>query len=113
MEGDTCLYCKKPILEKQFAAEFVTKDGFVRKFDDVACMLQHAKKLKRENIAAFFVADYDSNKWMKAEEAAFARSDRFKTPNDGGILTFSSKARAQSLATQFKAEVLSFDGLMK
>ncbi len=113
MQGDTCLFCKKPITEKQFAAEFVTKDGFVRKFDEVACMLEHIKKVKKANISAFFVTDYDSSKWMKAEDATFVRSNRFQTPNSGGILAFSQKPRAQSLATQFQAEVLSFADLTK
>ncbi len=112
-KDDTCARCRKPIVDVQFAAEFITKDGFVRKFDDIGCMLEHAQKLTPDKIAAFFTMDYDRKTWMKAEEAAYVRSERFKTPNDGGILAFGSKERAQSLATQYQAEILEFSGLLR
>lgn len=110
---DICARCRQPISDVQFAAEFITKDGFVRKFDDMGCMLQLAQKLTPGKIAAFFAMDYDRKVWMEAEEAVYVRSERFKTPNDGGILTFSSRERAQSLAAQYQAEVLDFSGLLK
>ena len=69
-KADTCTRCKKPITDIQFAAEFITKDGFVRKFDDIGCMLEHARKLTPAKIAAFFTMDYDKKQWMKAEDAA-------------------------------------------
>ncbi len=112
-KDDTCARCRQPITDVQFAAEFITKDGFVRKFDDMGCMLEHAQKLTPGKIAAFFAMDYDRKVWMKAEEAVYVRSERFKTPKDGGILTFSGKERAQSLATQYEAQVLDFSGLLK
>ena len=112
-KADTCTRCKKPITDIQFAAEFITKDGFVRKFDDIGCMLEHARKLTPAKIAAFFTMDYDKKEWMKAENAAYVKSQRFKTPNDGGILAFSTRERAQSLATQYQAELVAFNDLLK
>lgn len=112
-KDDTCTRCKKPVVDIQYAAEFITKDGFVRKFDDIACMLDHARKVTPAKVAAFYTMDYDKKVWMKAEDAAYVRSQRFKTPNDGGILAFSSKERAQALATQYQAESVSFGDLLK
>ncbi len=110
---DTCLFCKKPILEKRYAAEFVTKDGFVRKFDDVACMVQHANKVKKANIAAYFTTDYPSGTWMKAEEGVYLRSDGFKKQVAGGILGYRDKARAEGIASQYKAELITFSDIVK
>jgi copper chaperone NosL len=112
-KDDICARCRQPITDIQYAAEFITKDGFVRKFDDMGCMLEHARKLTPGKIAAFFAMDYDRKVWMKAEEAVYVRSERFKTPNDGGILAFASKERAQSLASQYEAEVLDFSSLLR
>ena len=110
---DTCLFCKKPITEKRYAAEFVTKDGFVRKFDDIACMVQHANKIKRANIAAFFTTDYPSGTWVNAGEAVYLRSEGFKKQVAGGILAYRDKARAEGIAAQYKAELVKFDDILK
>lgn len=112
-QGDTCTRCKQPINDKRFAAEFVTRDGFVRKFDDLGCMIDHAKKLKKGGIIGYFAADYDKKEWKKAEELTYVRSQRFKTPGNGGILALGGRDRAQALATQYQGEVLGFQDLLK
>lgn len=111
--GDTCYRCKAPITEKNFAAEFVTKDGFVRKFDDVSCMTQHAAKVGKKNIQAYYVADFPSQKWLKAEEAHFVQSDRINTPKNSGILAFKDESQAKALASQYQAKLVTFSDLLK
>jgi len=112
--GDVCTRCRGVIAEKQFAAEFITKDGFVRKFDDISCMIEHAKnKVKMENIAAYFTMDYATQQWLKAEEAFYVKSDKFKTPKDSGILTFKDQSKAQALASQYGAQLVTFNDLLK
>ncbi len=111
---ELCAFCKGVIAEKQYAAEFITKDGFVRKFDDIACMVQHAKgKVKRENVAAYFIMDFPTQQWVPAQDAKYVKSDKFKTPKDGGILAFKDPGKAQALASQYQAALVSFDDLMK
>jgi copper chaperone NosL len=113
-KDELCTRCRSIIEEKRYAAEFITKDGFVRKFDDITCMVQHAKnKVKKENIEAYFMVDFTSQQWVTAQEAKYVRSDKFKTPKDGGILAFKDAARAQALASQYQADWISFDDLMK
>jgi copper chaperone NosL len=113
VQGDTCSRCKQPISDKRFAAEFVTKDGFLRKFDDIGCMLDHAKKLKTGGIVGYFAADYDKKDWGKAETLTYVKSERFKTPANGGILAFANRDRAQALATQYQGAVVGFQDLLK
>jgi nitrous oxide reductase accessory protein NosL len=111
--GDTCVRCKSPITEKQFAAEFVTRDGFVRKFDDVSCMIEHAAKVGKNNIAAYYVADFPSQKWINAQEANFVQSDQISTPRNSGILAFKDTAHAKALASQYQAKQVTFADLIK
>ncbi len=111
---DLCAFCKQAITDKRYAAEFVTKDGFVRKFDDIACMVQHAgTKVKKDNIEAYFAMDYPSAQWVKADEAYYLRSKRFKTPGGGGILAYKEKARAETTASQYQAEILKLGDVIK
>ncbi len=113
-DNDICFRCKSPIADKHYAAELITKDGFVRKFDDMGCMLEYAKtKIGKGNILAYYVTDFPSQQWVKAEEAAFVKSDQFKTPRDGGILAFKDKTKAQALGAQYKAQSVGFDELIK
>ncbi len=112
--GDLCLRCKMAITEKQYAAEFVTKDGFVRKFDDLGCMLQHAQgKGFKGNILAYFTVDYPSKQWMKAEEGNYVKSEKFQTPMNGGILAFKDKSAAEKLAANYQAQLLTFNQLLQ
>jgi copper chaperone NosL len=113
-ENDTCFRCRGPIADKHYAAELVTKDGFVRKFDDLGCMLEHAtEKIGTTNIIAYFVMDFPTQQWVKAEDAHFVKSDKFQTPRNGGILAFKDPAKAQALAAQYQAPVITFADLIK
>ena len=113
--NDVCFYCKSPIDEKQiaFAAEFITKDGFVRKFDDIGCLIANARKVGKKNIVAFYAMDYDSKMLLPAEQVQFIRSDKIRTPKNGGIVAFQSAPRAQQVAAQFQAEMAKFDDIVK
>ena len=113
-QNDVCFRCKSPIADKHYAAELITKDGFVRKFDDIGCMLQHAKtRIGKNNILGYFVMDFPSQQWVKADEASFVKSEGFKTPKDGGILAFKDHAKAQALAQQYKAQMVTLEDLLK
>ena len=101
-DGDMCSSCKMASSEKQFAAEIITEDEAVLKFDDIACLLRYQKaqgdKLKA---AAIFVTDYETRQWLRAENAFFSRSDSVKTPMGGGILAFGDRAKAGNEALKF------------
>lgn len=110
---ELCARCRSVIAEKQYAGQFITKDGFVRKFDDISCMVQHAERVKRSSVAAFYAMDYASQQWVKGEDASFVRSDKFKTPQNGGILAFKDRNQAQALSTQYQAEILTLNDILK
>jgi len=113
--NDICFYCKSPIAEKDMASavEFITKSGFVRKFDDIACLISDAQKVGKKNIEAFYVKDIVSQKWLPADQLQYVRSDKIKTPRNGGIIAFQDAARAQQVATRYQAELVKFGDLVK
>jgi hypothetical protein len=110
---DVCFHCKDPITDLAFAVEFITKDGFVRKFDDMGCLLAHAEKLGSDNIKAAFAKDIVTQKWVPAEQLYFVRSERIKTPKNGGIIAFQDAERAKEVASQHQAELLRWNDLLK
>src|SRR5262249_26365697 len=58
-EEDMCAFCKMAISEKQYAAEFLNRDGDVFKFDDIGCMVSYVVEKKvGDSVAAFYVVDF-------------------------------------------------------
>jgi copper chaperone NosL len=103
--ADVCSYCKMAISETQYAAEILTEDGEPLPFDDLACLALYLKE-RQVNVGAIFVMDYSSRTWVKAEDAHFLRSPRFKTPMSGGIAAFREKARAEAALRDFGGELM-------
>lgn len=105
---DMCALCKMAISEKQYAAEFINRDGDVFKFDDIGCMANYIAEKKVEDIAAYYVMDFDSKQWLKAEEANFVSSSKFHTPMGGGIVAFKDRSRAEAAAAANQGRQISF-----
>ena len=106
---DMCGHCKMAISEKQYAAQFVTKDGDVLKFDDIVCMRSYlTSKQERSQVAAQFVTDYEARKWLKAEDAHYVKADDLGTPMTGNIVAFQTRAQALAAATRHQGRELGF-----
>lgn len=111
--NDVCFYCKSPIIDVAYAGEFVTKTGFVRKFDDIGCLAANARKVGKKNILAFYVMDVRSKTWFPADQMQFVRSDKIGTPRNGGIVAFQDAAQAQQIASRFQGELIKFEDIVK
>jgi copper chaperone NosL len=101
--GDMCSFCRMAISEKQYAAEMIMADETVLKFDDIGCLLRYEKGKAGHpaGAAAVFVADSESKKWLKADDAFFVRSTTLKTPMGSGIIAFSSAEKAGAGSVRF------------
>lgn len=99
------------ISDPRFAASYYTMDGAARHFDDIGGMaIHHAEH--QEHIAQFWVHDFDTEEWIKADLGYFVISDQIHSPMNYGVVAFSDEARAQEFASTNKAIVMSFDAIM-
>ncbi len=108
---DVCTECGMIISEPRFAAAYYTVDGDARRFDDIGGMASHHAE-KQEDVAQFWVHDYDTEEWIIADQAFFVMSDQLHTPMDFGVVAFSDQPRAQELASEFTAMVMTFESVM-
>jgi copper chaperone NosL len=108
---DLCEQCGMLIDQPQLAAASLTTDGTAHKFDEIGDMVQYHNEHPTEQVEAWFVHDYETEAWIRAETAFFIYSPQLATPMGHGLAAFETEADAQALAGQFKAEVLSFDGM--
>lgn len=107
--SDMCSYCKMAISEKRFAAEYLDQQSETYKFDDLGCMRNFVQsKQSGQDVAAWFVVDFESKQWLDGRRATYVHSTQFKTPMSGGIVALQERGRAEQLASQYHGAVMTF-----
>jgi len=110
---DICDECRMIINEPRFSAGYITAKGAVRRFDDIGDLLAyHAKH--GEEVSAFWVHDYETEEWIRAESSVFVVADpaRLPTPMGHGVVAFADRKRAEAFARQVGGEVLTWQDLL-
>ena len=98
------------INEARYAAAYVTSDGEPHRFDDIGGMLARHEEAA-EDVVVFWVHDFDSEEWLKAEEARYVKGDHI-TPMGFGIIAFAEHERAETWAAREGGMVMTFDELL-
>jgi copper chaperone NosL len=109
---DACERCAMIINEARYAAAYVMPDGESRLFDDIGGMAAYNDEAA-EVVAVFWVHDYDSEEWLKAEEAHFVKSEDLLTPMGFGIVAFVYQDRAAEWADEQAGVVHTYSELFK
>ncbi len=107
---DTCDRCQMIINEARYAAAYVTADGETRRFDDIGGMVAYNGEMA-EDAAVYWVHDFETEAWLKADEAVYVKSDH-PTPMGFGVLAFASREQAQTWATGNDGLVMTFTELL-
>jgi copper chaperone NosL len=108
---DPCDRCLMIINEARFAAAYITNEGETRRFDDIGGMIAYTDEVGEE-VAVFWVHDFETAEWIKAEEAFYVESDE-QTPMGFGVVAFSQRERAQLWAGDHNGTMQSFGGLFE
>jgi len=106
---DLCDACGMVIDQPKFAAASVLKNGETRKFDDIGDMIAYHMDHPDQQVAAYFVHDYRTEKWVRAEKAFFIVDERIQSPMGHGLVAFGDQAAADEFAATLGATVLTFD----
>jgi copper chaperone NosL len=99
------------ISETRYASAYVTSDGQERRFDDLGEMLAFVGE-EAEDVAVYWVHDYETEEWLKADEAFIVKSAGERTPMGYGIVAFADRARAESWAAANQGAVATLDELL-
>jgi copper chaperone NosL len=108
---DTCDRCQMIINEARYASVYVAVDGQTRRFDDIGGMVAFGEETG-ENASVYWVHDYESESWLKADQAVFVMSEQELTPMGFGIVAFSSREQAESWASEHSGMMMTFAELM-
>lgn len=106
---EVCEACGMLISDARFASATVDVDGTAHKFDDIGDLLSYYAKRSTAQVKAYFVHDFYSEQWLRAETAYYIVSPKILTPMARGIAAFADKGAAESAAQQYGVKVLTFD----
>lgn len=75
-------------------------DGEVFKFDDLGCLEKFKEKSPEPPIAAIFVKDYETKKWLPYERSTIVQTS-VRTPMGSGKVAFADSAQAKVYLKKF------------
>jgi copper chaperone NosL len=107
---DVCDLCGMIISEARFAAGYITAEGETRRFDDIGNMVAYHLEMG-EDVAVFWVHDYETADWLRADEATLAYVEGLITPMGSGLVAFADPDAAAT-AVAAGGEMMSFDTLV-
>jgi copper chaperone NosL len=112
--SEACHFCKMTIVDRQHAAQYVTKKGKQFKFDAIECMVNDLSDKEVEKIALLLVADYmEPGKMIPASQATFLISKEIKSPMGANLSAFSSVQAANLVKDKNGGEVYDWLALLK
>nr|AWJ66155.1 nitrous oxide reductase maturation protein, outer-membrane lipoprotein [uncultured bacterium] len=100
------------IVDRQHAAEIVTKKGKAFKFDAVECMMNHLKDIDVSTVELFLANDFQTpGELIDATEATFLISKDIPSPMGEYLSAFSSRNDAEQIEAENKGKLYSWDEL--
>ncbi|SHJ15126.1 copper chaperone NosL [Arenibacter nanhaiticus] len=103
--SDGCYFCSMTIVDRQHAAQIVTKKGKAFKFDAIECMLNHLKEIDQKEVALFLVNDYGKpGELIDARIGHFLISKEISSPMGANLSAFSR-------AGESKDHIKAYDGV--
>jgi copper chaperone NosL len=94
------------IVDRQHAAQLVTKKGKTFKFDAIECMLNHMKEIDTSTVALYLCNYYsEPGEFISSEKATYLISDNIPSPM-GEFLTAFDSVESASMAKEENGGVL-------
>ncbi|BCB04207.1 nitrous oxide reductase accessory protein NosL [Bacillus sp. KH172YL63] len=112
-EHTVCEYCNMTVYPKDqemgaFSAQGIGEDGKNYFFDDIGCMLNQERK---DGITLDkYVRDYDTDEWVKLDEAVIVKGE-IKTPMNYGYAFFKDDEGAQHFIEEQGSDQASLSSL--
>ena len=108
---DVCAQCGMIVSDPRFAAAAATADGTMSIFDDIGDLLAY-RKANQPDWAAIWVHDYDTQEWLRAEDAWYLLSPGIHSPMGWGIAAFASEDAARARQGELGGELLRWEELL-
>ena len=110
---EACSYCKMTIVDRQHAAEIVTKKGKVYKFDASECMVHFMEDYDISTIQLFLSNNYSKPETLiDATKATFLISENIPSPMGAYLSAFKNKGGAIKVQEKKGGTLYSWEELL-
>ena len=110
---DGCHFCKMTIVDKQHAAQIVTKKGKAYKFDATECMIRFMDEFDTSEVALYLSNNYSNpGELIAANDATFLISENVPSPMGAFLSAFKQKGDAQKLRETKSGNLFTWDELL-
>ncbi|WP_041633051.1 nitrous oxide reductase accessory protein NosL [Maribacter sp. HTCC2170] len=111
--SDGCHFCSMTIVDRQHAAEIVTKKGKAFKFDAIECMVNHLKDIDVSSVELFLANDFQvPGELIDAKKATFLISKDIPSPMGEYLSAFTTRTEAESIEAENKGKLYSWNELL-
>ncbi len=111
---ENCRFCSMTIVDRQHAAELVTKKGKVFKFDAIECMINYLNKNFNAEIGLLFVNDFQRpGKLIAAESSTYLISENIPSPMGAFLSAFATLEDAQKMEMEKGGEIYNWDNVQQ
>ena len=109
---DQCDSCRMTIVDRQHAAQFVTKKGKQFKYDSIECLVNALREGKKESSAAIIlVADFEKGEMIPARSATYLICPAIESPMGAFLSAFQSEDRALAAKVDHEGELFTWETL--
>jgi len=111
--ADACEYCHMTIVDRQHAAEIVTKKGRAYKFDAIECMMNYMKSMDNAKAGLYLITDYKQlGILIDANKATYLISKEISSPMSAFLSGTSSKEEAEKLQDENGGNLYNWNDLI-
>lgn len=111
--SDGCHFCSMTIVDRQHAAEIVTKKGKAFKFDAVECMVNHLKDIDIASLELLLINDYHApGELIDAKKSTFLVSKEIPSPMGEYLSAFPTRAEAENIEAENNGKLYSWEELL-
>ena len=112
--ADVCDFCRMTIVDRQHAAEVVTKKGRVYKFDAIECMVSYVQREGEDQFAWLLVNDYlRPGDLTNAGTATYLISPAIPSPMGAFLSAFRDAAAAGEMQSEKGGNLFSWAELQR
>jgi copper chaperone NosL len=114
--SDECDYCTMQIRDNRFAAEIVTDENKVYKFDSIECLIGFAlaKNVLENKSISLFICDFQNpGKFLKVKNSFFTHNENFTSPMGLNVQTFSTESNREKFIKENGGNKLTWDEVVK
>ncbi len=109
---DACVFCKMTIVDKQHAAQIVTKTGKAFKYDAIECMMNDLVEWDKPEAELFLVADYTNPGLLTdATQASYLISEAIPSPMGEFLTAFEEEEDRNKVKLEAEGKSLNWPQL--